>query len=246
MSPIILLSIALQIACGVHVVRTGRPMYWLLILFIGSFIAVIIYLIAEVLPELGNSPGTRKALQSARKRIDPQRDRRRAAVQLDLADTADNRQRLALESFQSGDFEQAESLYRSALKGLYQTDPDLMLGLAKAQFGLGQALPAKETLDALIAANPNYRSHEGHLLFARALEAMGDTKAALSEYEALAHSFPGEEGRARYALLLQHDGQFDAANAVFSDMLKRAAAAPSYYRREQREWVDLAKRESRA
>ena len=28
MGPLVLLSVALQIACGVHVVRAGRPMYW--------------------------------------------------------------------------------------------------------------------------------------------------------------------------------------------------------------------------
>ena len=246
MSPVILLSILLQIACGVHVVRTGRPMYWLFILFIGSFIAVVVYLVAEVLPDLGNNPGARKAMRSARNRIDPQRGKRHAAARLDLADTADNRLKLAEESFNTGDFEQAETLYRSALQGLYKTDPDLMLGLAKAQFARGQARETKESLDALIAANPTYRSHDGHLLFARALEAMGDTKAALFEYETLAQGYPGEEGRGRYALLLQRDGQSDAAQAVFADMLKRAAAAPSYYRREQREWVDLAKREARS
>lgn len=246
MSPLLLLSILLQVACGVHVVRTGRPMYWLFILFIGSFIAVAVYVLAEVVPDLGNNPSARKAMRSARSRIDPTREKRRAAARLDLADTAENRLKLASESFETGDYEQAETLYRSALKGLYQTDPDLMLGLAKAQFAQGKAAQTKETLDALIAANPTYRSSDGHLLFARALEAMGDTKAALFEYEALAQGYPGEEGRARYALLLKRNGQRDAARAVFADILKRSAAAPGYYRREQREWLDLAKREARA
>ena len=29
MSPILVLSVLLQIACAVHVVRTGRPLYWI-------------------------------------------------------------------------------------------------------------------------------------------------------------------------------------------------------------------------
>ena len=36
MGPILLLSVLLQVGCGVHVVRTGRPLYWLFILLIGS------------------------------------------------------------------------------------------------------------------------------------------------------------------------------------------------------------------
>ena len=103
-----------------------------------------------------------------------------------------------------------------------------------------------DTLDALIAANPKYRSSDGHLLYARALEAMGETAAALHEYETLAPGYPGEEGRARYAQLLLRDGQRDEAQAVFNDIIRRSSLAPDYYRRDQREWIDLAKREARA
>ena len=35
----------LQIGCGVHVVRTGRPLYWIFILLIGSYIGVLVYLL---------------------------------------------------------------------------------------------------------------------------------------------------------------------------------------------------------
>ncbi len=246
MSPILLLSIVLQIGCAVHVIRTGRPMYWIFLLLIGTYIAVAVYLVAEVVPEMRNSPGARRAMRDARNRIDPARQKRQAAAQLDLADTADNRRRLAEESLRTGDFAHAEELYRSALQGMYKTDPHLMLGLARAQFGQGQAQPTRDTLDALIAANPQFRSSEGHLLYARALEAMADVPAALHEYEALAQGYPGEEGRARYAQLLLRDGQLDKAQAVFAEILKRSRTSPAYYSRDQREWIDLAKRESRA
>ena len=49
---------------------------------------------------------------------------------------------------------------------------------------------ARRTLDAHAAANPDFRSSEGHLLYARAVEAEGDTDAALHEYEALVQGFP--------------------------------------------------------
>ena len=124
--------------------------------------------------------------------------------------------------------------------------PPVAWQAAKAQFALGLAGEARDTLDALIAANPKYRSSDGHLLYARALEAMGETAAALHEYETLAPGYPGEEGRARYAQLLLRDGQRDKAQAVFNDIIRRSSLAPDYYRRDQREWIDLAKREVRA
>ena len=151
MSPLLLLSFALQIACCVHVVRTGRPLYWVFILLLFSFLAVIIYFIAEILPELRHHPSARRTVRSMRDRIDPDRDRRDAAKLLKATDTPANRRRLAEESLRSGDYAHASELYGQALKGLYATDPDLMLGLAKAQFGLGESAKARATLDALIA-----------------------------------------------------------------------------------------------
>lgn len=243
MSPLLLLSFALQIACCVHVVRTGRPLYWVFILLLFSFVAVLVYFIAEILPDLRHNPSARRTVRSVRNRIDPDRDRRDAARLLKAADTPENRRRLAEESLRSGDHAHAVELYEQALKGLYATDPDLMLGLAKAQFGLGEPAKARATLDALIAANPGFRSADGHLLYARAVEDSGDVAAALHEYEAVAQGYPGEEARVRFGLLLKRAGQTGRARQLFQDVLDRSDAAPKYYRREQRDWIDAARRE---
>lgn len=243
MSPIFIISIALQIACCVHVVRTGRPLYWILILLMFSYLAVAIYFFAVIVPEMRHDPRAARGVRRVRQTIDPGRGRREAAQRLNLADTPENRRRLAEEHLAHGEYAEAAELYQGALKGLYRDDPDLMLGLARAQFGLGQAQQCRQTLDALIAANPNYRSHDGHLLYARALEDSGETGKALEEYEALAAGYPGEEGRVRYGLLLKRQGRNDEARAMFDEVIKHASASPAHYRREQREWIDQARRE---
>ena len=246
MHPLLILSLALQISCAVHAVRTGRPSYWLFVLLAGSYIGVAVYVIAEVLPDLRHSRGARQALRNAHDRIDPERRKREATRQLDVADTLDNRRRLAKESFDSGDYQQAAELYRSGLRGLYATDPELMLGLARSQFALNLHAEARQTLDALIAANPAFRSSEGHLLYARCLEASGDTAAAIHEYEALVEGFLGEEARVRFGLLLKREGRAAQAMDVFNTVLKRSRVAPKYYQREQREWIEIANREAAA
>lgn len=245
MHPLLILSAILQIGCVVHVVRTGRPMYWIFLLFIGSYIAIAAYLIAEVLPGLAQSRTARRALRGAQDRIDPERRKREATRQLDVADTLDNRRRLAQESFNSGDYQQAAEMYRSGLRGLYATDPDLMLGLARSQFALNLNADARQTLDELIAANPDFRSDGGHLLYARCLEALGDIPAAIHEYEALVDGFTGEEARVRFGLLLKREGRAAQASEVFNTVLKRSRVAPKYYQREQREWIDIATREAK-
>lgn len=246
MHPLFILSALLQIGCAIHVVRTGRPMYWIFLLLIGSYVAIAVYLFAEVLPGMGQSPAARRALRGARDRIDPERRKRQATQQLDVADTLDNRRRLAQESFDSGDYQQAAELYRSGLRGLYQTDPELMLGLARSQFALNLHADARKTLEALIAANPGFRSSDGHLLYARCLEALGEIPAAIREYETLVDSFPGEEARLRFGLLLKREGRTAQAAEMFNTTLKRSRVAPKYYQREQREWIDLAKHEAAA
>lgn len=241
--PILILSIVLQVACCVHVVRTGRPMYWILILLMFSYIAVLIYFIAEILPDLRNGRGSRKVVRKVRNALDPERDKRRAEQNLQLSDTQANRRELAAESLRHGDYGRAAELYQGALKGLYATDPELMLGLARAQYGMKRPQEAKATLDALIAANPTYRSKEGHLLYAKSVEETGDVAAALEEYAAVVQGYPGEEARLRYGLLLKRSGDKARAAELFKEILDRSAVAPKYYQREQRDWIETARQE---
>ena len=240
---LVLVSLALQILCAVHVVRSGRPLYWIWLLLIGSYVAVIAYALIAVLPDLRNDPGGRKVARRVLHAVDPARQRRLIEQRLELSDTIDNRRALAEECLRLGDHANAVELYRSILKGIYATEPPFMLGLAEAQAGTADYAGARATLDALIRAHPEYRSSEGHLLYARCLEQLGEHDTALHEYEVLARSYPGEQARFRYASLLRKRDRPDDARAVFDEMLKRSRLAPRYYRRKEREWLDAAKRE---
>src|SRR5258706_6967395 len=233
----IIVSIALPFFCLVHMVRTGRPYWWLWVILVGSVLGCAVYIFTQVLPDLRHNPHARRAVRELKRAIDPEREKKRIEAELEVADTVQNRLRLAAECLALGDLLNAEELYRSCLKGPHSTDPDIMLGLAKAQFGRGDAAATRKTLDALIDANPNYKSSEGHLLYARALEGGGDLQRALAEYQALVNGFPGEEARARYALLLKRMDRPVDAQAVFKQMLARAKVAPRYYQRDQREWL---------
>jgi hypothetical protein len=125
---------------------------------------------------------------------------------------------------------------------LYAHDANLMLGLAKAQFAKGDATAARTTLDDLIRLNPDFRSPDGHLLYARALEAEGNVQKALEEYKVLAPSYPGAEAAVRYAQLLQAQGRREEAQKVARELLEQARIAPGHYRKAQRPWLDAAER----
>jgi hypothetical protein len=237
------LSLTLQIACAVHVVRTGRQYYWIWLILATSFLGVTIYLIAEVLPELRNDPRSRRAARKVLHTFDPERQRRHIKQRLEIADTVENRRALAEECMRLGDYTNAAELYRSILKGVFATDAGFLLGLAQAQANSGDFSAAHTTLDTLFSANPQYRSNDADLLRARVLEAQGDHDTALQQYQTLALSYPGEEARFRYGALLKQNGRFSDARQVFRDMLTRAKHAPRYYRKKERSWLESAQRE---
>jgi hypothetical protein len=236
-------SVLLQFACLVHMVRSGRPYWWVWVIMLGSYLGVAVYFFTQILPDLRHDPASRRLVRNVRDRIDPEHQRRRIAQQLDVADTVENRRRLAEESLRLGDYTNAAELYQSVLKGIYATDPLFLLGLAQAQAGLEQHAAARDTLGTLIRANPDFRSEDGHFLYARCLEALGENDRALEEYEALSRSYPGEEPRLRYGLLLKSLQRHADARRVFEDMLKRAKVAPKYYRRKEQAHLDAARQE---
>ena len=98
--------------------RSGRPLYWIWLLLIGSYLAVGVYVFVAVLPDLRNDPRSRKATRRVLETIDPERRRRAIRERLELADTTDNRRALAEECLRLGDYRNAAELYESILKGM--------------------------------------------------------------------------------------------------------------------------------
>jgi len=240
---LVILSLALQIACAIHVVRSGRQLYWIWIIMVTSYLGVVVYVVTAVIPDLRNDPRSRQAARKVLHTFDPERQRRHIKQRLEIADTVDNRRALAEECMRLGDYSNAAVLYASVLKGVYATDASFLLGLAQAQANSSDFAAARTTLETLFAANPQYRSSDAELLRARVLEAQGEHAAALEHYRALASSYPGEEARYRYGALLKQNGRFGDARDVFRDMLARAKHAPRYYRKKERDWLESAQRE---
>ncbi|UXI68622.1 tetratricopeptide repeat protein [Tahibacter amnicola] len=240
---LIAISVALQFVCLIHLVRTGRPYWWIWLIMLGQFLGAAVYIITQIIPDLRNDPSSRRMVRDVARRIDPERERRRIAQELEVADTVENRRRLAEESLRLGDYANAAELYRSILKGFYATDPLFLYSLAQAQIGLEQYAGARDTLDTLIQSNPQHQSVDVHFMMARCLEELGENDRAVREYEALSTSYPGEEARLRYGQLLKRLGRLAEARNVFESMQKRAKVSPAYYRRKEKAFLAEAQRE---
>ena len=233
----------IQAALIVHVIKTGRNQLWIwALLLLPAGIGALAYLAVEIVPELFRSRTAQRTARSFRKAMDPGADLRRYESEARIAGNVASRQRYAEELVRHGRYDEAIAQYREALSGLYEHDPNLMLGLAQAQFGKDDAAAARGTLDELIRLNPDFRSPVGHLLYARALEAEGNVQKALEEYRVLATSYPGAEAAVRYAQLLQAQGERAEAQRVVRELLEQARIAPGHYRRAQRTWLEAAQR----
>jgi hypothetical protein len=231
-----------QLALILHVVRSGRSQYWIYVLLFAPGLGGLAYFIAEILPEMLGTRGARQALTGAKRAFNPEGEYRALAEELDTADTVENRRRLAEESLRLGKVEQAITLYKTALTGIHKDDPSMMHGLARAYFAAGDFVGCAQTLEALKAANPKFESADAHLLYARALEGQGRRDEALHEYETVSRYFAGAEARCRYALLLRQAGHAEQARRLFEEVVRAVDKAGKPFKRDQREWYDIAKR----
>ncbi|MGH8264736.1 MAG: tetratricopeptide repeat protein [Steroidobacterales bacterium] len=238
-----LISLALTVAIVVHIVKTGRDRFWIYIVVFLPMAGPIAYLVVEVLPGLWRSRGTQRAMRSVRKTLDPERDLRRLESERRFSNNIDAHRRYAEELIANGRAGEAIQVYRDSLKGIFEHDATLMLGLAQAQFTDGRFAEARQTLDQLRFHNPDFKSADGHLLYARALEGEGNLDKAQSEFRALAEYYPGAEAAVRYAQLLKRRGDEAKAKEVLAALLEQSQRAPRHYRRMQREWLDMARRE---
>ena len=62
--------------------------------------------------------------------------------------------------------------YEGGLKGIFEHDPTLLAGLARAQFAKNDFAAARVTLERLAQYNPDFNAPETQLLHARTLEAL--------------------------------------------------------------------------
>jgi hypothetical protein len=236
------LPIIIQVALIIHVIKTGRNTIWIWVLALLSVAGIIAYLLVEILPAMFNSRTAQATRRNVKRALDPEANLRRLQDEAQVTQNVAGNQRYAEELLRHDRFQEAAAVYRKILTGLYEHDPDLMLGLARAQFGAGEVSAARATLDEAIRMNPQFRSPEGHLLYARALEAEGNVQKALEEYQVLSTSYPGAEAAVRYAQLLKAQGRMEESRTVARELLDQARIAPAHYRKAQRDWLDSAQR----
>ncbi|HQQ62764.1 MAG TPA: tetratricopeptide repeat protein [Pseudomonadales bacterium] len=241
--PFFLVSVILQVLMVLHVVRTGRDTKWIWIILMLPMAGSIAYFLLEVMPELAQTRTARQLHRKVQDRIDPERELRTHSQALEIVDTVDNNIKLARALLEKERFADALPLLERARTGFYKDDPSILLMQAEACFGLQDWQAAQDTLDHLRKANPDFQSQDGHLLYARILEARGSVDAAVHEYEALVRYYNGPEAKCRYGLLLQKTGKAAEARQMFAEVVAAARHHRKHFQRLHGEWLKLAEQE---
>lgn len=185
---------------AIHAVRTGRPMYWLLILFSFPILGSVVYFAAVFLPHSRIERQARMAGRAIQKALDPERDVREARREFDLTPTAHNQMRLAAALLKAGDAAQAVQQYDACLQGPFGADAEVILGAARAKLAAGQAEAAIALLSPLQAKQRQYRTDQVGLLLGKAYDAAGRIDDAGVQFEQLVDRFGSIEARAELAL----------------------------------------------
>jgi len=234
----LIVSVLIQVALVVHIVKTGRDTKWIWIVTMLPRAGALAYLVVEVLP------GVLRRRQSPP--VQPERDITPAQsesrpegylVDPALAHLLDEGEAL----LQAERYHEASEFYEARLTGTLVHQPDLMHGLARAEFALQHFARARQVLDQLIEFNPDFKHPDGHLLYARTLEALNETTAARHEYQVLHNYYPGAEASLRFAQFEQALGNRDECQRLLQSLLERAQQAGDDYQKQQESWLAEAR-----
>ena len=232
-----------QLSLIIHVLKSGRNRYWIMILLFMPLIGGIAYLVIELIPGFSGSISGQRAVRNVKQTLNPGADLRQHEAAWNQSPNVDNGRRYAEALLDSGKTDEAEEIIGQSLKGLFETEPTLLLLKARLQFEKERTAETVKTLESLQEHNPDFRSSEGHLLYARALEAEGQIDKAVREYSAVSGYFPGVEARYRLAVCLEIAGKSSASRTEFESILNDAKLAPPHFRKSQKTWLDAVKQE---
>lgn len=224
-----------QLGLIVHVLKTGRPYYWIWILFVAPAIGGIAYFLVELLPEL-RAPGA-GATFSWKPRAWRIRE-----LRAELEDTATVKLRLALsaELLAAGQPDEASAVAEECLQGVFRDDPHTLAAVARYRLEAGKFHEALAALDQIKIKADRMLALTVTLLRGRALLMAGRHPAAQAAFREIIATYIGEEPRYYLAVSLQQSGSLPEARALWEEIRLRFRRAGRAWRRTEKRWFKLS------
>ncbi len=233
-----LLLMAVNLFFIVHAIKTGRPFYWIWIIFVMPVLGAAAYFIIEMRPNLRSIDWAELKWRFAA----PQT---RIAALNEVATkspTVKNRMRLAREFESQGKWTLAANTYRECLNGVFHDDARLMICLACAVLEEGKFDQAHE----IIGKVPDQRDHklddDRKLSLLRCQAAVGNFDDAIGGLEELASRKSSLDARFFLAQAKALAGHDDEANADLKTLLETYRNGSPLFRKHELHWYAKAQK----
>jgi hypothetical protein len=216
----------------VHFIRRRPDNYWLWIILMGGGMGALIYIVAEVLPDMGL---LRQSFQvfSHRKRV-----RQLEMIVLDNP-SAGNFEELADLYLEQKKYAKAKECYDHAISS--RTDsPDPFYRRALCELELNDVSAAVTDLERVVRMNGNYDYQRAAGLLAYAWSRNNQDDRAASLFEQVTQTSTLSETQFNYAQLLAAQGKTAEARQWVQRILNKKATMPRYLKRRERPWFRRA------
>jgi hypothetical protein len=225
-------GVILQAVAIIHFVRRRPDTYWLWIIFLGGWVGALIYIVIEILPDLGLLRGTFEVFP-----------RRKRIKELQFA---------ILDNPSAGNFEELGDLYLDDLQFAraresfdrvisMRTDSiDAFYRRGLAGLALNDLEAAAADLEEVFRRDPKYDYQRAAGLLAHALGKIGRREEAHRLFDDVTRISTLSETQYNYACFLAAEGQAAEARVWAQRILAKKPTMPAYVRRRERPWFRKA------
>jgi hypothetical protein len=226
-------GLILQGIALIHFLRRRPEGYWFYVIFFGSFLGAGVYIIVEVLPDLGllrgvfQGFGRRSRIQIVEKQI---LDNPSAANYEELGELYKDQKQFekAREAFTNAIAARSDSVYTFYYR-------------AQASLGLGDFAAAIPDLERVVASDRKFDYYRAAGLLADAYAQTGQLERAEQLYVDVAQFSTTTETLYNYAYFLKLAGRREEAREWAEKLLAKKRTLPRYMQRYERPWFRKGK-----
>ena len=222
----------LQVIAIVHFIRRRPETYWIFIIIFFGGIGATIYILMEVVPDLGLMRDSMKGM-TRRKRI------RMLEVLILDNPSAGNYEELGDLLLEEKHYARARECFDRALGARTDSiDPFYRRGIAA--FEMGDVAPALADFERVLKADPKYDFYRAQLFYARCLALSGRKDEAMAAFDRLLGSSSSTEALLYAAEFFAQQKRTADARELLERVLARRDTMPDYQKRRERPWLRRA------
>ena len=226
--PILRYGFILQLIAVVHFIRRRPDGFWLWIIILGGGFGALVYIVAEVIPDLGLLRGTFNFIP---------RHHRIGELEAMIRDnpSAGNYEELGGLYLDNGDYARARECFDRSISA--RTDsPDPFYRRALAEFELKDYAAAVTDLERVVSQEPNYDFHRAAGLLAYSYWQIGKIEQADALFTRVIAVSTSTEIQFYYASFLASQGRAAEAREWVERIMAKQRSIPGFQRRRERPW----------